>query len=146
MYMYMRNRFWFADSSVCPPPSGRWWAAYSVSEAKLMFEEITQRLCDYPIEVVAIDVGNDKFGESFINFLLWLEEKRYNYPIYINGKRRNPEMVEKMREIIRRNNWVELSTSTTSQVLVPEQIIGERFGTTAGALMGRFYVSSLKNK
>ncbi len=146
MYMYMRNRFWFADSSLCPPPPGRWWTSYSVYGAKLMFDALEQGLYDYPIEVIAVDTGCDKSGEPFINLLLWLEKTGRNYPIYINGKQRNPEMVKKMREIIKRNNWVELSTYTTCQVLVPEVIIGERFGTTAGALMGRFYVLSLENK
>lgn len=62
-------------------------------------------------EINLIDIDHDageyaRFGGDYIKLLDWLEETNRNYPIRIHSM--NPVGVENMRQIIRRNNWVEI--------------------------------------
>lgn len=124
--MNMRNRFWLSDSSHCPPPPGNWWTVYRVEQVANKIMMIEKKLPEYPIEVIAVDTDCDVYGESFLKVLMWLEQTGRNYPIYIHGKRRNPHVAEAMREIIRRNNWVELPTDVTKGKLISEGVLLNR--------------------
>lgn len=102
-------KLWIDD--IRPAPEG-WYQAYSTNAAKEMI------LANYPdIEIISLDHDSgvyNQFGGDYINILKWLEEAEHKtnkkivtFPIHIHSM--NPVGVENMRNIIRYNNWKEVS-------------------------------------
>ena len=107
-------KLWIDD--LREPPKGYMWVK-SVNQAIDLIERteaynrnIFQPYYVYdPITVIDIDHDAGNYfsdGGDYINVLDWLEETNRNYPIHIHSQ--NPVGVEKMRRIIKRNNWKEI--------------------------------------
>ena len=104
-------RLWVDD--IREAPKGYVWCR-SVGEAKFCIKrsesvDINGKKIFEPIELIDIDhdAGNYVYdGGDYIKLLGWLEETNRNYPIRIHSM--NPVGRENMRNIIRRNNWIEV--------------------------------------
>lgn len=63
-----------------------------------------------PIELIDLDHDAGDYasaGGDYVNILNWLEENNFLIPIRIHSM--NPVGVQNMRNIIKRNNWVEVN-------------------------------------
>ena len=111
-------KLWIDD--VRPAPKGYFWVK-SVYDAVIAIEEAehldmqvyryrqTHLEGKYTIELIDIDhdAGDyAKYGGDYIKLLDWLEETGRNYPIRIHSD--NAFCMQKMREIIERNDWKEV--------------------------------------
>ena len=113
-------KLWIDD--VRPAPDGYVWCK-SVDAARIFIikTEADARVDkeynflyneDVPIiEIELIDIDHDagdyaSDGGDYIKLLDWLEETGRSYPIHIHSM--NPVGVANMRQIIKRNGWIEI--------------------------------------
>lgn len=104
-------KFWIDDVRVAP--KGYTWVK-SVNEAKSAISQqeafhMFNPFGDEEIELIDIDHDAGDYacdGGDYIKLLDWLEETGRNYPIRIHSM--NPVGVANMRNIICKNNWIEV--------------------------------------
>ena len=100
-------KLWIDD--VRPSPEGYKWV-HSVNEAKWIISNYDDIIGSND-KIELIDIDHDagvysQFGGDYIKLLDWLEETKRVYPIKIHSM--NPVGVKNMRNIIIKNNWIEI--------------------------------------
>ena len=98
-------KLWIDD--VRPAPDGYIWLK-SVDATKWFIKQ-NDTYYKYKIELIDIDhdAGEYAFdGGDYIKLLDWLEETGRSYPIHIHSM--NPVGVANMKQIIKRNGWIEV--------------------------------------
>lgn len=98
-------KLWVDD--IRPAPNGYLWAE-SVLMAQAIIEVNEEE--NNPIELIDLDHDAGDYasdGGDYIKLLDWLEETGRNYPIRIHTM--NPVGAARMRAIIKRNGWTEVS-------------------------------------
>ena len=100
-------KLWIDDKQ--QPPAGYDVWLRSVEEAKLCIgvSEDIKKL--NKIELIDIDADAGEYttdGGNYIELLKWLESRHRNYTIKIHSN--DNDVVDSMREIIKRNGWKEI--------------------------------------
>lgn len=99
--------------NIVKAPEGYAWCR-SVNGAKAFIETYEKKDDDRdPLTIINIDTDAGCWkseGGDYIELLKWLEATGKSYQVKIHTKdcQGNHEVVEEMREIIRRNNWKEI--------------------------------------